>query len=428
MASRLLRLAPDLELIRRSAVVLVGFSAARLLGFLFAVAAARVLSPEDFGRMTYALAIAALASVLISAAPCGLSRYLARHSEERAVQEDYLANWLTVVGLLLAGSMLVALPIAALLGLGMWIVAGIAANLVGVTVIESYKEVQRGLDRFTSMAVCYALANLIQLIAVLGAAAAGWRSPALFVTIYGLSDLAACGILQWLAPIRLHLPRAYLTRRRMVEVLRFIRPLLVQSVFFATWLSADLVLVQHMLHATATGNYGAAKTLANAVWLPPAAIGTVLLPRVARLPAAQLRRYLAQVFGLAALVTIPAAAAIAAFAQPLTELTFGDRYPAAAAPLGLLGLGMALHGLYMVPFSLWVGLGRPTVDMVSTGVGMVVTVISAAALIPLMGLNGAAAGFCLGSAARLIAIGGFSMWTLYLRPGPAPSFAPQVAP
>jgi O-antigen/teichoic acid export membrane protein len=193
MGSRLLRLAPDLELISRSAVVLVGFSAARLLGFLFAVAAARVLSPEDFGRMTYALAIAALASVLISAAPCGLSRYLARHSEERAVQEDYLANWLTVVGLLLAGSMLVALPIAALLGLGMWIVAGIAANLVGVTVIESYKEVQRGLDRFTSMAVCYALANLIQLIAVLGAAAAGWRSPALFVTIYGLSDLVACG-------------------------------------------------------------------------------------------------------------------------------------------------------------------------------------------------------------------------------------------
>jgi O-antigen/teichoic acid export membrane protein len=54
---------PDLELVRRSAIVLSGFSAARLLGFLFAVAATRALTPADFGRMTYALALAAIASV-----------------------------------------------------------------------------------------------------------------------------------------------------------------------------------------------------------------------------------------------------------------------------------------------------------------------------------------------------------------------------
>lgn len=419
MASPLRRAVPDVDLMRKSAVVLSGFSVARLLGFLFAVAAARLLVPSDFGRMTYALALAAIASVLITAAPCGLSRYLARHRDDRVLQENYFSNWLTVVGLLLVASLIVALPIASGLGLGGWMVAGIAANLLGVTVFESYKEVQRGLDRFTSMALCYGLANLIQLAAILGAAALGWRSAALFVIIYGLSGLAACLVLQALAPIHLRFQRSGLTRRRMLEVIRFIRPLLLQSVFFAAWLSSDLILVQHVLGATATGNYGAAKTLANAVWLAPAAIGTVLVPRVARLPEAELKRYLPGVVGLAALVTVPAAVGLVVFGRPLTAFTFGARYPDAAAALGLLGLGMALHGLYMVPFGLWIGLGRPTIDMVAAAVAMVCTVAAAVVLIPLHGLAGAAAAFCLGSALRLVVISGFTVWALYLRPGAA---------
>jgi len=416
VASRLRRAVPDLELVRKSAVVLSGFSVARLLGFLFAVAAARLLAPADFGRMTYALALAAIAGVLISAAPCGLSRYLARHRDDLALQEDYFGNWMTVVALLLVASTAVALPAAAALGLDGLMVVGIAANLVGVTILESYKEILRGLDRFTSMALCYGLANLLQLLAILGAAGLGWRSPALFVVIYGLSGLVACVVMQAVAPVHLRFGWPALTRSRMLEVLRFIRPLLLQSVFFAVWLSSDLILVQHMMNATATGNYGAAKTLSNAVWLAPAAIGTVLVPRVARLPDAELKRYLPRVAALAALVTVPAAVALWVFEQPLTAFTFGTRYPDAAAPLGLLGLGMALHGLYMVPFGLWIGLGRPTIDMVAAAVGMVCTVGAALVLIPSGGLMGAATAFCLGSALRLAVISGFTVWAIYLRP------------
>ena len=431
MASHLRHALPDIDLMRRSVVLLMGLSAARLLGFLFAVAAARLLAPADFGRMTYALAIAAIASVLISAAPCGLSRYLARHHDDLTLQEDYFANWLSVVGVLLAASLVVALPAAALLGLGGWMLAGIAANLVGVSVFESYKEVQRGLDRFTSMALVFGLANLLQLVAIIGASAAGWRSAALFVIIYGLSDVAACLLLQGLAPVHLRFPWAALARRRMLEVLRFIRPLLIQSVFFAVWISADLILVQHVLHATATGNYGAAKTLANAVWLAPAAIGTVLVPRVARLPEAEVKRYLPRVVGLAALVTAPGAVGLLIFGQALIGFTFGSRYPDAAGPLALLGLGMALHGLYMVPFGLWIGLGRPTVDMVATGVGMVATVTAGVVLVPTAGLSGAATAFCLGSGLRLLVISAFTVWVLYLRVAPlhrAEQVGVQVAP
>src|SRR5258708_38658274 len=63
-----------------SAIAFAGLTVARLLGFLFSVAAARILVPVDYGRMAYGLALAAIASVLLSSSPIGLSRFLARET------------------------------------------------------------------------------------------------------------------------------------------------------------------------------------------------------------------------------------------------------------------------------------------------------------------------------------------------------------
>ena len=63
------QLVPDAGLLRSSAIVLVGDSTARLLGFLFSVAAARLLMPVGYGRIAYALAVAAILSVLTTNSP-----------------------------------------------------------------------------------------------------------------------------------------------------------------------------------------------------------------------------------------------------------------------------------------------------------------------------------------------------------------------
>ena len=105
------RMAMALELLQSSSLIFAGFSVARLLGFLFAVVAARVLSPADFGQMSYVLAVATIASVLLSSSPVGLSRFLARHAGDVQEQESYLSNWLAVVGGLVVVSLAAAVPI-----------------------------------------------------------------------------------------------------------------------------------------------------------------------------------------------------------------------------------------------------------------------------------------------------------------------------
>src|SRR5260370_27005259 len=142
-----------------SAIAFAGLTVARLLGFLFSVAAARILVPVDYGRMAYGLAVAAIASVLLSSSPIGLSRFLARENDDLARQNVHFSKWLGRFPVLLGTSLLMVAPISWAGGLGGWMVVGVGANLVGTAVLETYREAQRGMGRYGLQAVVYRLAE-----------------------------------------------------------------------------------------------------------------------------------------------------------------------------------------------------------------------------------------------------------------------------
>src|SRR5207237_10234153 len=76
-------------------------------------------------------------------------------------------------------------------GLGGWLLIGLLANLLGAAALETYREVQRGLEHYVRQAVFYVLANAVQLVVVLVASSLDFQSPSLFLVVYGLSSLAA---------------------------------------------------------------------------------------------------------------------------------------------------------------------------------------------------------------------------------------------
>lgn len=428
------RFKPEAGLVRSSAVVFVGFAIARALGFLFSIAAARILVPLDFGRLTYALAIVTIASVFIAGSPNGLSRFLARNHGERSLQESYYSNWIALIALIVVVSVIVVAPVSFFIGLSGWMVVGILCNLVGLAVLETYREIQRGLDRYTAMMGMYVIANLAQLVGILILGALGVRSPELFLIVFGLSGLAALAVMQPLAPIALTFVRNGVDSTRILEIFRFVRPLLIQSVFYAVWFGSDLIMVQHLLPAVATGNYAAAKAFVNVLLLAPTAIGIAILPRIARLGERSVGRYIAAAMGFTAAVTLPLVAGAALLGPSLVVTLFGNKYPDAATPLATLGVGMGLYGFYSVLVSIWIGLGRPGIDPVATGLAMVCTVAAGFLLIPQMGLAGAALAFTMGAALRLAVLVGFTILAMSAWPkdrpdraaGDARGFQPQV--
>jgi O-antigen/teichoic acid export membrane protein len=407
------RLRPEAALLRSSAVVFVGFAGARALGFLFSVAAARILNPLEFGHLTYAIAVVTVTSMFISSAPIGLSRFLSRNHSDRSAQTSYFANWLVLLAGIVVISVVVVTPLGFILGLSAGLVAGLLCNFVGIAVLEMYREIQRGLDKFAAMMSVYVIANLIQL---LGIVALGQllqvHSAALFLIVYGASSVVALAIIQPFAPITLKFSWRSLSSDRVKEIFRFIRPVLLQSVFYAVWFGSDMIMVQHFMSSKATGNYAVAKALVNVLILAPTALGTTILPRIARLREESVARYIGTALGLTALATIPLVGAAVLFGARLVALVFGSKYQQAAEPMAILAVGMGIYGFYAVIGSVWVGLGRPVIDSVATGVAMLTTLVVGIALIPHVGLPGAATAFTCGAATRLAVIGFFTVYML----------------
>jgi O-antigen/teichoic acid export membrane protein len=403
------RVAPHHGLLRSSAILFFGGTAARAIGFMFSVAAARLLVPADYGLLAYGLAIVGFASILISSAPAGLASFVARYHGNRQQQELHFSNWIAVITLLMGLSILLMVPIAAVARLSGPMLIGIIANLVGLAVLQTYKEAQRGLERFAAMVIFYFLANLVQLVAVLVLAALGYRNPALYLTVYGLSSVAALAVVQPVAPLALRFVRDAVEWQRMMAVARFIQPLVLQTIFFAIWFGADLILVQRLLSPTAAGNYAAAKSLANAVYLAPSAISGAVMTRIARMPQLSVGGYLGRVMVFATAVTTPLLVIFVVFGKPLTDFIFGSRYNEVSTPLAVLAIGMAFYGLSLVLSGSWVALGKPGIDAIATGAGTVATVAVGLWLVPRIELLGAAIAFSTGSFIQLAVIGVYTI-------------------
>jgi O-antigen/teichoic acid export membrane protein len=418
----LLRLKPESALLRSSAIVFAGNAAARFLGLLFAVVAARLLLPTGYGFFAYALAIVNIAAILVMNAPQGLARALSRYHDDAPAQHLYFSNWLVVIGLVLALSLVLALPLSIVAGLSGPLLLGVAANLIGLTILQTYREAQRGLEQFGAWVAIYLIANLLQLFVIIAFGFGGIRDPGLFLIVYGLSTLVALLPLQLVVPLPLHFVVQTLRRDRMLDIVRFVRPLFLQTAFFAVWIGADLVLVNALMSSAAAGVYGAAKTMGNVLLLAPAAVGTGLLPRIARLPEAAVRAYVIRALALGAVLTVPPVAFLIALARPIIRLAFGSRYEEAAVPLTVLAIGVGLYSLYNILEWSWIGRGRPSVDALATGTAMVCTVATGLILIPRYGLVGAALAFTAGSALQLMMI----MIISYLALGKSGSAADSV--
>lgn len=393
------------------AFIFIGFTLARVLGFLFSVAATRLLTTEDFGRFTYALTVSTVVSVFLSTVPVGLSGYLVRTRNDPAAQQSYYTNWLVAVAVLLGASLIATPLVGRAAGVGPLLVIGMAANQVGIAVLETYREVQRGADLFLEMSVSYVLANLLQLVVVMLLGGLGVHSPGAYLVVYGLAPLAMFVVMEATRPAGMGMSLKAVSRTRMIEIARFAFPLSLQSICFTLWYSADVLLLQRTVSLEALGHYAVAKTMALVVAMPAITLASVVGPRAALLGRRAFLRYLAQTGALTAVVTLPLALGAGVFGRIAVSWIFGARYQAAAEVLPWLAFAMAVWGLYQVASRLWIGHGKPGIDLGSTFAGMLVTLLVGAVAVPRMELTGAGLAFLLGSVARVLVVAGYSLWT-----------------
>ncbi len=155
-------------------------------------------------------------------------------------------------------------------------------------------------------------------------------------------------------------------------------------------LRLDFAILGAMAGPAVLGTYAVASKYAELLRLPGTALTWVCYPMLAGVPAREAAVRSRRLVPPTLLGVLAAAVPFALLAGPVTFLLYGDRFAAAVGPSRVLVLGMLLGGAAGVASGYLYGRGRPGLNSLALGVGLVVTVVLDLVLIPRHGAMGAA--------------------------------------
>ena len=186
----------------------------------------------------------------------------------------------------------------------------------------------------------------------------------------------------------------------------------------------DVMLVSIWVGQSALGVYAVGVLFAEALWLVPSALGTVLLSHTARSSKAEADRRIGIVFPLSVWLVVAAAALLCFVAWLAPRVYLGSAY--AEVPWvtwALMPGAIALSGTKVLSNDL-TGRGYPGINTAIAAATMIATVVGDVLLIPRYGIIGAAVASSIGYGVSL----GLTLRAFRGRSGIRLSFLPHLAP
>ena len=342
--------------VHAGAIVLVGVMALNIGNYVFHVVSARTLGPELYGDLATLIAITGLIALPLGAVQVWVARYVAHYT---AIGDEAAARWFvrraltyTAIGGVVMTLVLLAVawPLRSALG-----IASISA--VALTALTAFPAatspitwgLAQGLQRFSLIAVTYTSGAVARVVLTVLAFGIGLKvGGAVLATLAAM--LVALAVPLW-ALRRWLQPTATSARRvTRLEAARSLSPVLLGLLAIAALTSVDVVVAKVTLTPHEAGIYGSASLVGRVILYLPAAIITVLLPRVAARAADQvrttdiLRRSVVVTLAFCAIATLVYAAA----GSLIVRIAFGSDYADAAGLLWLFGVAMTGYALVNV--------------------------------------------------------------------------------
>ena len=402
--SRLSSWGPTLRSMRSSHLVRVVLAncSARMLAILglavATIAVARVGGPADVGVYALLRMLPGLVGVLcVGGLPGALGYFLSepRRSTPRL--------WPTLLTILAAGSALgvavwlLATPLLTRTffpGDSLLVIAWAGATVVSQLVLTVGKTSLQGLQDRKGGDLVIAAEELAFLPCYLLPVLAGIHGTAALVIGLLIADLVVA-VEAWRRVLRhtgwrprdgVHRPRRDLGR----EVLAYGVRGQVGGMITLLNLRLDFAILGAMAGPAVLGAYAVASKYAELLRLPGTALTWVCYPMLAGMPAVDATRQARRMVVPALLANLAAVVPFVLLAGPVIGLFYGDQFASAVRPAQVLVVGMLLGGAAGVASGYLYGRGRPGLNSVAFGVGLVVTVVLDLLLIPAYGAMGAA--------------------------------------
>ncbi len=374
--------------------------AALPISFVASIVLARSLQPSGKGAYTTVMTLGELAVVVGGLGVSTASVYYLAREQGRAAAHVRRV----VVGLSLAigaavSLFLVAVAVAsASVGLSAAVTwALIALCPLGVLSLtrgafESFLRAQQLVRTINGVAL---LASAAFLVAVVAASIEGWLNPAGAVSLrVGVVGIAVLLLLMSVRRRGISVGRPSLEPGAARSLLLYGLPYASYSIVQNFSNRIDYFLVGAFDDSAAVGVYSIAVAQAELLWIVPTAVGFVLFPRVAarsRDADGSQGDETAALVRWTVLVTVLGAGLLAALADPITTLVYGNAFAGAVVPLRVLLIGVAAFALAQVLSGFLLGSGRLRPLVLLSGAGFLCNLGANLVLIPHFGITGAAA-------------------------------------
>ncbi len=328
---------------RNAAWLLASQGSARLIGFAFGTALARLLGAEGFGTYMFVMTYVSYFGYLADA---GLGRYLIRDvARDRAATLTYLGQ-ITTLRLALAVAayaLLLAMAVASGGARSMYVaVAGV--GIFTGAVAGAFASVFTAREEMHIAAVFGILSSACTATFALAAVALGGGLAGTFVAV-SAANLPPLAFLLWAWRSRGPYPRVGFDLRFWGHALRDSYAYALLGLVGLVYFRIDALMLTWLKGPEATGIYTAAYRLLDAVTDAPGVIVAAIFPTLARLhrgPRPRLRRAYRSVMVVLTLAGLPVAAALALLAGPVTNALYGAEFAESATVLRLLAVAVFL--------------------------------------------------------------------------------------
>lgn len=373
---------------KRSLLLAAGFAIARLFGLGFSLLLGRALPTEQYGFIQYSILLAGIMG--IGTQPF-MQHTLARFLSLARKDTDHLDQVVSTSVVLLGGIVLVTMLLITIASaVGESFNLGAVVIFLCLTIYYGYYGLARGFEDSGRLSAVFIASNVVQFIAIFvvySLLKSRETLPAL--AIYGLSYIGPVLFLTLAYPLPVRVRRPLIDQTTAKELLRFSIPVWLSQALFALTAAGDVFILTNIAGAATAGAFVFTRTLGLAFDFLPTSIGTLIMPRVAASASSPRRMVMfssVAIIATSVVLTIPFLLVYPWFIQTFIQ----PNYLLPISTVVIMILGQVAYGLHGVITGAIIGQNRNLVGLVSRIILTVCLYVACYALIPSMGIDGAA--------------------------------------
>jgi O-antigen/teichoic acid export membrane protein len=373
------------------------------LGWILSILTARWLGPQGNGLFTLATIYGTIGTTLMSGGVAAVAHEISNKGSDTRSAAANVGLLSLAIGFLPVLLVLAAWPF--LQAHGWWWLLPVALAQPAALLSAVLVGVFLGSDDIRRLNYAYVGPWATTLILFIALTSIFGRTVQAALAAWALGQMTAAVYTLWLCrrywqPLAL----ASISMSRLKRLVSFGSQAGVANLIGFLNYRADALMVELLLGQRELGIYAVAVRMAEGLWFFSQAIMTASYARIGALSDEESARLTARGMRHSMFIIGSIAVALLVAASPLLRFFYGDAYRGAVAPFRWLVPGIAFYGLASVLSAYYTNRrGHPHIPMLIALSSMVINLGSCLALIPLLGLSGAAIASTIGYSVAILA-------------------------